>query len=840
MSSDTCRWSNFSISEKLETNNKIPMGSRFSSKWVQARIRRKTSVFRHQTYTSFRKATKLNSERNTRSFNKKCDRSSRQNSDSFRILQQVISSSQEKRGNETSYKLKTTQQVFEEKAFQDGNYAKSPKSSSERRLRHKSRPKRWLFPFKNIQKSPQISSFLFQRDSLPVSGTLLWPNVSTKGILQDNVSHNSIPETTRTSSIILSRRLVNAEPNIQKVVRRQKVSYRSPFSTRFNWEQEKVIVSSVSDIFLHRGSVQYEDGASVPHTRKNFKAQNSSVKCTARQYISKTLPNCVGYNSFLSRPDSKCKVVHETNSAPLTAKLESCQNVSVSYSSIDSFAQIPSKMVASRSEHFEGKISSTCFFSSHYNHRCEWNVGLGWSHEQPYSARPLVKVREIATHQHSGNESCNVNCPTFSSCSRKQECIDQIGQHLGMSIHQSPGGYTFTSSMSSDLGLVGFSPETQYESQSSPHHGEVQQLGGLFEQEESARYRVESEQNSDNTNFQSMGLSPHRSVCNIREQTDNTVLFMVSTSPSFSTGCPVSCMAEHVCICISPSSVNSEGSESHAAVPVQVDSHSPKLAEAALVSSSAKNVDSKTNQITSNSESVDTRQRESNASKSRDIAVGCMATIDRAFRTRGFSENTRKLLAASWRKGTQKDYNCKFRKFNSWCSEQEIDPYTASLTDCAHFLTFLFDKGLKYKTITGYRSILSSLLAPIEKFPVGQHPFIIRLLRGIFNQRPPLRKLVPEWDLPLVLGCLKKPPFEPMKEAFLKYVTWKTCFLIAVTCFRRCSDIQALRLSKQDRPNHHSRKIFVPSFPSNKLLDPKRAMTYYLKKRMFQNSRLGK
>ncbi|XP_045206275.2 uncharacterized protein LOC123558463 [Mercenaria mercenaria] len=485
----------------------------------------------------------------------------------------------------------------------------------------------------------------------------------------------------------------------------------------------------------------------------------------------------------------------------------------------------------------------------HYNHRCEWNVGLGWSHEQPYSARPLVKVREIATHQHSGNESCKVNCPTFSSCSRKQECINQIGQHLGMSIHQSPAGYTFTSSMLSDLGLVGFSPETQYESQSSPHHGEVQQLGRLFEQEESAGYRVESEQNSDNTNFQSMGLSPHRSVCKIQEQTDNTVLFMVSTSPSFSTGCPVNCMAEHVCICISPRSVNSEGSESHAAVPVQVDSHSPKLAEAALVPSSAKNVDSKTNQITSNSESVDTRQRESNASKSRDIAVDCMATIDRAFRTRGFSENTRKLLAASWRKGTQKDYNCKFRKLNSWCSEQEIDPYTASLTDCAHFLTFLFDKGLKYKTITGYRSMLSSLLAPVEKFPVGQHRFIIRLLRGIFNQRPPLRKLVPEWDLPLVLGCLKKPPFEPMKEASLKYVTWKTCFLIAITCFRRCSDIQALRLgegninvqkkgltfllaglSKQDRPNHHSRKIFVPSFPSNKLLDPKRAMTYYLKK----------
>jgi hypothetical protein len=171
------------------------------------------------------------------------------------------------------------------------------------------------------------------------------------------------------------------------------------------------------------------------------------------------------------------------------------------------------------------------------------------------------------------------------------------------------------------------------------------------------------------------------------------------------------------------------------------------------------------------------------------------------------------------------------------------------LNDCAEFLTYLYDQGLKYKTITGYRSMLSSILPPVEKFQIGQHPFIIRLLRGIFNERPPIRKLVPEWDLPLVLECLKKPPFEPMKDASLKFITWKVCFLIAISCFRRCSDLQALYLgegniniqkkgitfirsglAKQDRPSHHSRKIFIPSFSREKFLDPKRALTYYLKK----------
>ena len=89
--------------------------------------------------------------------------------------------------------------------------------------------------------------------------------------------------------------------------------------------------------------------------------------------------------------------------------------------------------------------------------------------------------------------------------------------------------------------------------------------------------------------------------------------------------------------------------------------------------------------------------------------------------------------------------------------------------------------------------MLSSILPRVEGFPIEQHPHIIRLLNGIFNERPPLKKLFPEWDLCLVLGCMRKPPFEPLKDASLKRVTWKTCFLVAITTFRR----QSLQLKEE-------------------------------------------
>ena len=132
---------------------------------------------------------------------------------------------------------------------------------------------------------------------------------------------------------------------------------------------------------------------------------------------------------------------------------------------------------------------------------------------------------------------------------------------------------------------------------------------------------------------------------------------------------------------------------------------------------------------------------------------------------------------------------------------------------------------------------------------MGQHPYIIRLLKGVFNSRPPKSKLLPEWDLQKVLNMLQKEPFEPISAASLKLITYKVVFLTAISTFRRCNDLQSLKigeknvsvqkkgltfirhgLSKQDRQTHYGTKVFVPAFPENKKLDPKRAFYFYRKK----------
>ena len=51
--------------------------------------------------------------------------------------------------------------------------------------------------------------------------------------------------------------------------------------------------------------------------------------------------------------------------------------------------------------------------------------------------------------------------------------------------------------------------------------------------------------------------------------------------------------------------------------------------------------------------------------------------------------------------------------------------------------------------------------------------------------------------LGIVLEALSKPPYEPLREAFLKHLTLKTVFLLAMASGRRRSELQALVFDPQ-------------------------------------------
>ena len=109
----------------------------------------------------------------------------------------------------------------------------------------------------------------------------------------------------------------------------------------------------------------------------------------------------------------------------------------------------------------------------------------------------------------------------------------------------------------------------------------------------------------------------------------------------------------------------------------------------------------------------------------------------------------------------------------------------------ASFLTKRFyDDNLSYSSVNVLRSAISSTHSYIDNVPIGQHPFICRLLKGIFNVNPPKLKLFPTWSVSHVLSVLKS--WSVARKLSLKMLTLKTVFLLALVSLKRASDIHRI------------------------------------------------
>ena len=129
------------------------------------------------------------------------------------------------------------------------------------------------------------------------------------------------------------------------------------------------------------------------------------------------------------------------------------------------------------------------------------------------------------------------------------------------------------------------------------------------------------------------------------------------------------------------------------------------------------------------------------------------------------------------------------------------------MREVLEYLTHLFDRGLKYSTVNIHRSAISSTLPLVDGVPVGQHPFVKRLMKGVFNKRPPSRRLYPSWRIADVCKIFEDWPSPLPLGLLIK----KTAFLLAMASSRRPSEISSFRISPQFFSSNATSARFVPT-----------------------------
>ena len=193
----------------------------------------------------------------------------------------------------------------------------------------------------------------------------------------------------------------------------------------------------------------------------------------------------------------------------------------------------------------------------------------------------------------------------------------------------------------------------------------------------------------------------------------------------------------------------------------------------------------------------------------------CLAARASAIKEQGFSEAVAARIEAPQRRSTRSVYEAKWTIFKKWCLSNQVDFRTPPLKAIADFLLHLFqDKQLQPGIIDGYRSAIADKLGN-STINVSKDENLTRLLDSFHRDRPKGRRGIPSWNLSLVLHQLTKAPFEPLKEASLKHLTFKTVFLLALGSGKRRSEIHAW-LHKNIR--HQSDWSKVSLYPSPSFL----------------------
>ena len=115
--------------------------------------------------------------------------------------------------------------------------------------------------------------------------------------------------------------------------------------------------------------------------------------------------------------------------------------------------------------------------------------------------------------------------------------------------------------------------------------------------------------------------------------------------------------------------------------------------------------------------------------------------------------------------------------------------------------------------VQGYRAMINTTLHLCTNKEPGNNIYVNSLLRALRIQLPIVDHQIPKWNLNLVLNSLTKPPYEPMLSASLKFISWKTTFLVAFATAARIGEIKALD-SKHVAHNESWSTVTLQTHPS--------------------------
>ena len=407
--------------------------------------------------------------------------------------------------------------------------------------------------------------------------------------------------------------------------------------------------------------------------------------------------------------------------------------------------------------------------------------------------RPLVKVRKRLAHQFAGAKSSPPGLKTFRAIVLQPDSSCLHGQHHCGLLHQQGGGYEVRLSLCSPL-------ETDALVQPKANCPEGQTYSGASECH--SRQTVPTQSGDTDRMVPPPGgfysvmpaLAPPVSgpVCHPVQSQAPQVCITDSRPISLGGGCLKPPLGKSGCLRLSADGSPPPGGDE--TVGPRLPSSHPdctRLAQHALVLGPGQAVNSNSPPAPSGVEFDNSTVQSVSSQGPPQSEPSCLAPRASAIKQAGFSAEVATRIEAPQRRSTRAIYESKWSVFVRWCDKSKVDFRAPSIKQIADFLLFLFqEKHLQPSTIEGYRTAIADKVGN-SSVNISKDENLTRLLESFHRDKPKGRRGIPSWNLSLVLHQLTKPPFEPLRKASLKHLTFKTVFLLALGSGKRRSEIHA-------------------------------------------------
>ena len=758
-----------------------------------------------------------------------------------KLLQQTVSGPKKGGNLPSSDRPQSTQQVCRELPFSNGEHFLSEDTSKKGRLYDMHRPKGCISLCPRTRVLTKVPVFPMEKQVLCIPRPAIWAKYRSQGIYKANKTHSSLLEEKRYSNNCLLGRLPNPGLLHKRVKSKHSTNTRPSAMARFHHKLGEVHASphSVIDIPgpLHRFAdnvaqsprekdPEHTEQMPTPHSQSLFISSRSGKP---HRDIG-ICPPC-----HLAGPSTLQRITNRAHQIP-TGLSRQLRDTHVPKEQCSHRASVVAPEHSNRKRQYH---QSSCPRAVHNLRRLQSR--LGCMLPEPNCKWPLVSFGGQRSYQCSRAQS-SLSChQSLSQRQVKPHSVPPHGQHYCCCARKQQRGNPFPSAGQANSRTMGVVPPKINSDHCSAPTRQTQQCGRQRVKRVLRLQRMANRPTSDSAlpkkvQCRSLCVTPNgsspslrqletRPRCNLHRCHDPRLVsskrLRLSTIQSDCTSTEKSLSGQSRS---GPSGPSVAGTTLVASPPEplnQESCHDPKLqtpAEGSCIpSEGTPNVPK--------------------ASFSR------LSLIREQQQTEGFSEDITRILQSATRASTHKTYQSAWGLWHSWCAKRKVNPLSAALNDILLFLTDRFNNGAAYRSVNVARSAISSCHPQIDGYPVGQHPLVVQLLKGMLNMRPPQPRYTHTWDVHLVtkyLDCLGKTKHLP-----LKLLSIKLAMLFALSCPERASSLAKLDLRhcrvapegvsftlvsprKRGSPDQLPQAFFA-SFPHNERLCPVGTLRHYLK-----------